>query len=69
MNRFLRNIFVLFATIAVSFSPGIIKTVVNYHTEGNNVIVCAEAWKELGADWKVKIEDESIVKLTDNYYE
>ena len=69
MNRFLRNIFVLFATIAVSFSPGIIKTVVNYHAEGNNVIVCAEAWKELGADWKVKIEDESIVKLTDNYYE
>lgn len=69
MNRFLRSIFVLFATIAVAFSPGKIKTVVNFHTDGNNVIVCAEAWKELGADWSVEIEDESIVKLTDNYYE
>ena len=69
MNRFLRSIFVLFATIVVTFSPGKIKTVVDFYYQGDNFIVCAQAWKELGADWSVEIEDESIVKLTDNYYE
>ena len=69
MNRFLRNIFVLFATIIVALSPGKIKTVVNFRADGNNVVVCAEAWKELGADWSATIDDESVVKLTDNYYE
>ena len=39
MNQFLKSIFVLFATITVFFSPGKIKTVVNYHTEDSNVIV------------------------------
>ena len=69
MNQFLKSIFVLFATITVFFSPGKIKTVVNYHTEDSNVIVCAEAWKELGADWTVSIDNDSVVRLTDNYYE
>ena len=50
MNRFLRSIFVLFATIVVTFSPGKIKTVVDFYYQGDNFIVCAQAWKELGAD-------------------
>lgn len=60
---------VFIAIIILLFSPGKIKPYVTTEAAGNDIVAKAENWSELGADWKIKIDDESVAKVTDTKYQ